>query len=71
MIKTVCIVGAGMMGRQIALHTARYGYEVYVSDSNADVCAAAQTGAAGVIIGKALYEGAFDLAEALTLQEEK
>ena len=32
-IKTVCIVGGGMMGRQIALNTAKYGYEVRVNSS--------------------------------------
>lgn len=52
MIKTVCVVGAGMMGRQIALHTARYGYEVYVTDSNADVCAAAATWAEEYLSGR-------------------
>jgi len=52
MIKTVCVVGAGMMGRQIALHTARYGYEVYVTDSNADVCAAAAAWAEDYLAGR-------------------
>ena len=41
MIKTVCVVGGGMMGRQIALNNAKYGFDVYVTDSNADVCASA------------------------------
>ena len=52
MIKTVCVVGAGMMGRQIALHTARYGFEVYVTDSNADVCAAAAAWAEDYLAGR-------------------
>ena len=34
-IKTVCIVGGGMMGRQIALNTAKYGYTVRVNSSRA------------------------------------
>ena len=52
MIKTVCVVGAGMMGRQIALHTARFGYEVFVTDSNADVCAAAAAWAEDYLAGR-------------------
>lgn len=32
MIKTVAVVGAGRMGRQIAMNTSIYGYEVYVTD---------------------------------------
>jgi len=41
-IKTVCVVGGGMMGRQIGLNTAKYGYEVFVTDSNAEVCQQAE-----------------------------
>lgn len=41
-IKTVCVVGGGMMGRQIALNTAKYGYEVYITDVSADVCKGAE-----------------------------
>lgn len=37
-IKVVSVVGGGMMGRQIGLNTAKYGYEVYITDSNPDVC---------------------------------
>lgn len=40
-IKTVCVVGGGMMGRQIALNTAKYGFDVYVTDVNEDVCKSA------------------------------
>ncbi|MBQ5953561.1 MAG: 3-hydroxyacyl-CoA dehydrogenase family protein [Lachnospiraceae bacterium] len=36
-IEKVCVVGSGMMGRQIAMNTAKYGYEVNVTDSNAAV----------------------------------
>ena len=39
-IRKVCVIGAGMMGRQIALHTAKYGYEVAVTDSSEAACAA-------------------------------
>jgi len=37
-IKKVCVVGGGLMGRQIALNTAIYGYEVCLTDSNPEVC---------------------------------
>ena len=36
-IKTVCVVGGGAMGRQIALNTAIYPYQVNLVDSNAAV----------------------------------
>lgn len=32
-IKKVCVAGGGLMGKQIALNTALYGYEVYLTDS--------------------------------------
>ena len=37
-IKNVCVVGGGMMGRQIALGIAKYGYKVSVAEVNAAVC---------------------------------
>lgn len=52
MIKTVCVVGGGMMGRQIALNNAKYGFEVYVTDSNADVCASAISWAEEYLAGR-------------------
>ena len=33
-IQTVAVVGGGLMGRQIALHTARYGYKVFITDTS-------------------------------------
>ena len=36
-IKKVCVVGGGLMGRQIALNTAIYPYEVTIFDANAAV----------------------------------
>lgn len=33
-IKKVCVVGGGLMGRQIALNSALYGYDAYVTDTN-------------------------------------
>ena len=52
MIKTVCVVGGGMMGRQIALNNAKYGFEVFVTDSNADVCASATAWAEEYLAGR-------------------
>ena len=36
-IKNVCVIGGGLMGRQIALNTAIYPYEVRIFDANAAV----------------------------------
>lgn len=36
-IRNVAVIGGGLMGRQIALNTAIYPYEVYVTDQNAQV----------------------------------
>ena len=36
-IKNVCVVGGGMMGRQIAIGIAKYGYHVSVTDNNQTV----------------------------------
>lgn len=36
-IKRVCVIGGGLMGRQIALNTAIYPYEVRIFDANAAV----------------------------------
>ena len=33
MIKNVCVVGCGLMGKQIALNTAQYGYDVKLTDT--------------------------------------
>ena len=51
-IKRVCVVGGGMMGRQIALNTAKYDFEVYVTDSNAEVCEQAKAWAADYLAGR-------------------
>jgi 3-hydroxybutyryl-CoA dehydrogenase len=41
-LKTVCVVGAGLMGRQIALNTAHHGYAVRLWDANPEQLAAAR-----------------------------
>lgn len=37
-IKKICVVGGGLMGRQIALNAAIYGYEATVNDLKPEVC---------------------------------
>jgi len=41
-----------MMGRQIALSTAKYDFQVYVTDSNAEVCRQAEEWAADYLAGR-------------------
>ena len=38
-IKTVSVIGGGLMGRQIALNNAKYGFVSYLTDVNEAVCA--------------------------------
>ncbi|HFI0463540.1 TPA: 3-hydroxyacyl-CoA dehydrogenase family protein [Streptococcus suis] len=35
-INTIAVIGSGLMGRQIALNSALYGYKVYLHDNNKD-----------------------------------
>jgi len=51
-IKTVCVIGGGLMGRQIALNTAIYPYEVYLTDSNPDVLDAVRAWAEEYLAGR-------------------
>ena len=51
-IKTVCVVGGGLMGRQIALNTAKYDFEVFLTDSNSDVCRQAADWAKDYLAGR-------------------
>lgn len=37
MIQKVCVIGGGVMGKQIALNTAQYGYDVYLTDTIPEV----------------------------------
>ncbi len=41
-VRNVCVVGAGVMGRQIALNTAHYGYAVTLWDASAEQMRSAQ-----------------------------
>jgi len=42
-LKRVCVVGAGLMGRQIALNAAHHGFSVKLSDASAEQMSAART----------------------------
>jgi len=41
-LQQVCVIGAGLMGRQIALNAAHHGFTVRIWDANAEQCAAAE-----------------------------
>jgi 3-hydroxybutyryl-CoA dehydrogenase len=41
-LRTVCVIGAGLMGRQIALNTAHHGYSVRLWDANGEQLRSAQ-----------------------------
>lgn len=51
-IKKVCVIGGGVMGRQIALNTAIYPYEVTVFDAMETVRAAVETWKEGYLAGR-------------------
>ena len=51
-IKTVCVVGAGAMGRQIALNTAIYSYQVNLVDSNPIVLDSVRQWSADYLAGR-------------------
>ena len=43
-IKTVSVIGGGLMGRQIALNNAKYGFVSYLTDVSEDVSANQEPG---------------------------
>ena len=53
-IKKVCVIGAGMMGRQIGLNTAKYGYQVAVIDNNEEVCQSMKSWMESYLAGRIL-----------------
>lgn len=67
-VKKVVVIGSGNMGRQIALNTAKYGFNVTVNDINSDALAAAQgwvdTYLAGRIAKGKMTQEAVDAAKA-------
>lgn len=51
-IQTVCVIGGGLMGRQIALNTAIYPYQVRVTDNNPQVTEAVRRWADEYLAGR-------------------
>lgn len=51
-IKKVSVIGAGLMGRQIALNTAQYDYDVYLYDSVPEALQGAATWAEEYLAGR-------------------
>jgi len=51
-IKTVSVIGGGLMGRQIALNNAKYGFVSYLTDVNEDVCESAKQWADEYLAGR-------------------
>ncbi len=51
-LRRVCVVGAGLMGRQIALNTAHHGYEVELWDADPKQLAAARAWVAEYVAGR-------------------
>lgn len=55
-IERVCVVGAGVMGRQIALNTALHGYPVTLTDVSAEALRQAEAFAADWLAGRVAKE---------------
>lgn len=51
-IKVVTTIGGGLMGRQIALNNAKYGFVSYLQDVNAEVCESARQWADEYLAGR-------------------
>lgn len=51
-VKTICVVGAGNMGHQIALHSAMKGYTVTCTDVNAEILKKAEAFADSYLAGR-------------------
>ena len=51
-IKVVTTIGGGLMGRQIALNNAKYGFVSYLQDVNAEVCESARKWADEYLAGR-------------------
>jgi 3-hydroxybutyryl-CoA dehydrogenase len=51
-IKTVSVIGGGLMGRQIALNNAKYGFVSYLTDVNKEVCENAKQWADEYLAGR-------------------
>ena len=70
-IQTVCVIGAGLMGKQIALNAAQYGYRAILTDSFPEAISKAE-GWAGeylegrIVKGKLTAEAAQDVKDRLS-----
>ncbi len=51
-IQKVCVIGGGQMGRQIALNTAIYPYEVTITDTNQEVLESVKTWSEEYLAGR-------------------
>jgi 3-hydroxybutyryl-CoA dehydrogenase len=51
-IEKICVVGGGLMGRQIAMNIAISGYDVALSEKSADVCESVRLWAADYLAGR-------------------
>jgi len=51
-IKSICVIGGGRMGRQIALHAAIWGFKAVVNDLSEEVCADVEKWAEEYLAGR-------------------
>ena len=51
-IKSICVIGGGLMGRQIAMNTAIHGIKATVYDLNEAVCTAVEEWAEEYLAGR-------------------
>jgi len=51
-IKSICVIGGGLMGRQIALNTAIYGFKASLYDLKPEVCDAVEAWAEDYLAGR-------------------
>src|SRR5439155_4406086 len=64
-LKRICVVGAGLMGRQIALNAAHHGFAVRLWDANAEQVRAAERWTDEYIAGR-IEKGRWTKEEAAT-----
>ena len=64
-LKNICVIGAGVMGRQIALNAAVAGYRVSLTDAFVEIFDEANAWAEG-FLDKSVQEGEMDLDDAGT-----
>ena len=69
-IKTVSVIGGGLMGRQIALNNAKYGFMSYLTDVSEDVCENAKAWAEEYLAGR-IAKGRMTEEEVATLPQQE